>query len=1291
MNRFLTRKKKDDESGGPGKKKGKKGQAEAPKLELDLTSALPSSDNFRTSLIMPTLNARFSMLREQDDPNSKIGKASDDSVLSPKRQSRLHEFGFRPGVLGDIAEVSSINGSVAAPFAESARQGSVSSSAADDTSADNGGSIMSRARPGEGNILFGGRQRIYMIPASGSTKTLGRALYEDDVHMSVFQKHRKQEKEEAERQRQQQQQQQRQQQQQLLQQDDDDQPLSEAIKHPPYSPTASEHSHKRETTSSDTSGPSVTRTSTAATSVISNSSNQATSSVSTGPTHGQAAPLVERSMTKGRRLYEQGLNQHIHDQQHSALTRLNTLHKGQVNGRATPPLFQARSNSSLNERFNRQASNSIRNASPTIPSGFTNAATLGSSKEPTSSGSSPIIPYAQSPPLSPISADGEAQEALHSALSPSDRGKATALGAFNRPNKQYDESQYVQRLQNLQQGREPQLLRRDTSASSTSLTRAVDTPSHRNPSAGFRTRSPSQDRTAVERSRSASNASAGTTGPTGLSVFQRAANLMKAANPDGGEQTPSTGKTDPAQRTFFASPNDSEEDVDRRPRGPVRNAEMNRRLQSIRKTSPSPNRPAPPLHEHPALRSKLTAEPIPEIAAPSEEEDDEALSRASEESKLDSPTLGEHNGGLSGLIRQHLRNVSNVSSVYTEAPPPEPLAFHTRDLNRRLGSETDTPAHSSHSHSNPWDLEELDGTYYGEVDSLSSTSPVDHEKPKVHRLNGGSRTSTMNSSATSGFHDHAGPRSVMPEDHKELHAPKHDRNGSTETQHERDAIAAEMRRRQKAIEEMLSASKEDDSPQDQPSGARRALTMLRTKQSRDSVVLKQQEPAKAMKMLGLSKGGADMNMAPRANNDSSWRKDIPQAQQPQAIPHDRLDAVRARKLQGRPSQDRPSGERVRQRPSMESAQNPPQHMNRSPPSSTKSSTKSYGRNRSSSEVSSGRSRSRHGRYRDDLDKAMAEGTGSMTAALPERSLTVPQHILEAASRSTPNLMSYEGNVQTRPRGRSNSKSQGPAYFDQKSLHPIYTGPVPMQAGGLSPHMPNSAQGPFPGLSPGLPPSPRPSPGLHSPGMFMPRPSPVAAYSANSTPPISNPTTPVPAGFSGSTSPLVGAGGGGSANRPTSAPRKKSVNKHDISEPRLISKTSTVDLVDLPQGASLKNGMNDPPPVPPINPRRRRFGFGRTESHESANSPPHSEASTPFTSPQPPQAPFMSPPRTMSGDEGSARPREPRRLRKASSEGHSLRAQASHLAVNGSSPALPQNGFGSSNGSPPRPTSKGVMF
>src|SRR5688500_11920749 len=66
-----------------------------PEPEFDVANALPPTDDFRTSLLMSGLSARFSMLREQDDPKSKIGKASDDSVLFPNQGTKFNDFDFQ--------------------------------------------------------------------------------------------------------------------------------------------------------------------------------------------------------------------------------------------------------------------------------------------------------------------------------------------------------------------------------------------------------------------------------------------------------------------------------------------------------------------------------------------------------------------------------------------------------------------------------------------------------------------------------------------------------------------------------------------------------------------------------------------------------------------------------------------------------------------------------------------------------------------------------------------------------------------------------------------------------------------------------------------------------------------------------------------------------------------------------------------------------------------------------------------------------------------------------------------
>lgn len=350
MNRFRTKKRAKDAADGPVRastesenpspphvkhsktfRLGKKAQQPEEKLELDLSNALPSSDDFRTSLLMSGLSARFSMLREQDDPTSKIGKASDDSVLFPltKRQSRLNDLAFQPHGLSDIAEVSSIKGS-GMPWAVTRTDSykTVESNGTDEDSV-HSGSIMSRAKPGEGNILFGGRQKIYKIPigAAGSTKSLtdgtgagmgGRARYESDISQSTFQKLREAEK---------------------AQQREEEREEEEEQSARSPSPT---YNRNRETSSTTSSaGPSTTaRISTAATSVTSQRApSVAGSTTPISPTGAAAAaPGVDRPANKGRRLYETGLDQHLHEQQFSAMSRIDNLTRQRALGAQTPPL-----------------------------------------------------------------------------------------------------------------------------------------------------------------------------------------------------------------------------------------------------------------------------------------------------------------------------------------------------------------------------------------------------------------------------------------------------------------------------------------------------------------------------------------------------------------------------------------------------------------------------------------------------------------------------------------------------------------------------------------------------------------------------------------------------------------------------------------------------------------------------------------------------------------------------------------------------------------------------------------
>ncbi|EDU51186.1 conserved hypothetical protein [Pyrenophora tritici-repentis Pt-1C-BFP] len=569
MNRWLNRKKDgaaDDAAAAKKSKKSKKGQEE-PKPEFDLNAVLPKADDFRTSLIMPGLSTRFSMLREQDDPSSVIGKASDDSVLQPKRQSRLHEFGFVPGGLSDIAEVSSLNGSIRRPFANE-RTNSFDSSQTDDGA----GSVMTRARPGEGNILFGGRQKIYMISNTNSKGT-GRTLYDDDVNMSAYQRLRQEEKER------------------LRQQAEDD----EERRSEPSSPT--ELSRKRETSSSTNSGTVDARTSTTATSIASQGANSVSvTSPTFSPT--MSSPDLSRNTTK-RRLYDNGLDQQIQDQQSSAMSRLNSIQRARApTGRSTPPIGQARSATNLNDRFAR---------GPGFRSDSPNALGYPGISRNNSVESSPVLNRAQSPALtSPVISESDEAYTLNAALQPNDRGKATAMGAFNKPKEAFSEEQYAERLRHLQQDREVR---------ETPTTQLQKSPSQK-PS--LRERAEQQRRKRAEsdaKSRERSESPAGhQPASSAFSRFQTAASQMRTTGP--GTPTspptppptqklpavPSHGRQSPdddSKSTFLASPDDSDDEEER-----VRPPIPTRRYENL----PVATGPAPSMFEHPAFRSRTTSD-----------------------------------------------------------------------------------------------------------------------------------------------------------------------------------------------------------------------------------------------------------------------------------------------------------------------------------------------------------------------------------------------------------------------------------------------------------------------------------------------------------------------------------------------------------------------------------------------------------------------------------------------------------------------------------------------------------
>ncbi|KAJ4392660.1 hypothetical protein N0V85_006898 [Neurospora sp. IMI 360204] len=459
MNRFRAKKKAKEEaaaaaiarssedsehsslSGFKGFRKGKKAPVEEPKKEFDLSTALPSDDNFRTSLLMTNLSARFSMLREQDDPNTKIGKASDDSVLYPKRQSRLADFGGFGAAgrgLGDIAEVESIKAS-----SHFLRSDSIASA-----DWDNGGSILTRGKPIEGNNLFGGRQKIYKVPAAKSGGLGGRALYaDDDVALSAFQRWRISEKEKE--------------QQEHGIEEEHEQNEEHEDHQRSESPPPVGYNRKRETNSTTSSASIMARNSTAANSITS----QPAGHVSTAPTSAVSTPTLDRSVTHKRRLYEQTTSQDGPEQS-SVISRIESLNRQRTAASGVKALGDR-----LGEErtlASKASAPQLRSVSPPITTPPTGTGDLGNGAAPQADSK---LNFGGSPPLSPpISETGEPLPLLP--IQPNDVGKATAMGVFQKPSQPYDETKYAQRQIQLQQGRGETPTRRPRAGSDASFATA---------------------------------------------------------------------------------------------------------------------------------------------------------------------------------------------------------------------------------------------------------------------------------------------------------------------------------------------------------------------------------------------------------------------------------------------------------------------------------------------------------------------------------------------------------------------------------------------------------------------------------------------------------------------------------------------------------------------------------------------------------------------------------------------------------------------------------------------------
>ncbi|KAH8168673.1 hypothetical protein LIA77_11937 [Sarocladium implicatum] len=152
----------------------KKGKGKQPQAIVEYDTVLPPSDDFRTSLLLGSLTARFSLLRDVNEDKNRV-IFQDESILFPKRHSGLHIFG--PDLSAPADEATSTT-----------QLQSVHEEAAIQNLNPPSESVMSRSKPGKGNNLFGGRQKVYMITSRGTGgRGRGRAFYEDDIAHLAFQ------------------------------------------------------------------------------------------------------------------------------------------------------------------------------------------------------------------------------------------------------------------------------------------------------------------------------------------------------------------------------------------------------------------------------------------------------------------------------------------------------------------------------------------------------------------------------------------------------------------------------------------------------------------------------------------------------------------------------------------------------------------------------------------------------------------------------------------------------------------------------------------------------------------------------------------------------------------------------------------------------------------------------------------------------------------------------------------------------------------------------------------------
>jgi len=837
MNRLLAFKKQkvpsaaaDSDTSDKRLWRRKRPTPEQPKIEPKpvVNTVLPPSEQFRTSLIMPNLSARFSMLREQDDPTSVIGKASDDSVLQPKRKSRLIDFGAAGGALGDIAEVSSIIESigtnVSAPRKTSYTYGEKTPTKKKHSSVEE--SIMNRARGDLG--LAQGNISPRRSPRNSPRKNTPRKksldlLNGEPPRMSPFKQYRQVEKqhevrhdlEEFKRQ---------------YKMNDDSwtrvvlasPKLSFEEKrkqrHSAESATASLSSAP--TASSPLSMSMLTMTETPATTARSSPAIPYMQATDTA-THSQPEPELQRKQSQ--RVYGESLGKHTFEQRSAALTRLTSV-------RRNPSVLQRApgTNNLLADVGNNEEN---KNARPQLAK-LTTFDSFRRPRENDPTTEEPTSPMLQSPPLSPFDEMAEEVNPLYNMMNINDRGKATAMGLFQKPDK-FDERQYLQRQMSLMQ----QQRTKRKSALPLSPRKATFPGKNGSPA-----KSPRRFKTT--RPRGATDASDRSWTAGSDDAFDV---VSEEKENDNLKQIDSANET---IQVWQSIPETVEEVAETE--GTLPNAKRTQGQQQLPKPAPLPplithqNEESPSSSTHPALRSmnnnirarrngwspdRLLAA---KSASPRDEVEQHDWQSTNDENAdpIDnpkSPKLFE----LKGMVRSHLRQQSDASTIFpTKGHVPSMYMSawdSSSDLEKLIGSGKIGNNHSSsHLSVRPSPLSSKSPKNV----TLRALISQEEVKTKSPRLDGDSR--------------------------------QHTRGGSSETQHERRAFADELAQRQKTIQENLKIKVENESRANSPAATNRSpldlplkpFAMLRAKASRESLIpLKTQDSnSKGNRWVDMSAG-----------------------------------------------------------------------------------------------------------------------------------------------------------------------------------------------------------------------------------------------------------------------------------------------------------------------------------------------------------------------------------------------------------------------------------------------------